>query len=431
MNNKLLLGIAREIITPEIGGNLYGYNPNIYSESVNDDLTATAFAFSQNEKTAIMISITVCGVANYLQEEIRKEINEKTGVPFGNIILAATHTHSAPNTSGGFGWGEIDIEYVNGIFRPAIVKVGVDAFNNLQPVTVASAVGKSYVGINRRELNENNDIVLGQNPWGPFNPDMTVISFKNEEDAVVGNIISYGCHGTSAGLNHEVTRDWPGYMTDAVETVSGGITAFFNGPEGDVGPRLSNGKTIGNIKLTAELGAIAASDALKIYNSLPEYADVDFDVFDGQLNLPLLPKVSLEEAEKWIAEYEGKDTWPLAKRRLLHYKEVKKAILNGDNDNEYRPVPQSLIKLGNVVFASCPYELFSEINLRIQKEVKDYNVIVLSNANGIGGYFPTQSELCRLGYEILMFFIDDIQCYTDDADYQFIKETIKNIEKIK
>lgn len=429
--SQLKLGISREDITPEIGGNLYGYNPDIYSESIHDNLTATAFTFGDSDKKAIMVSVTVCGIENDLQLRIRNEISKQTGVPVGNIILAATHTHSAPNTSGGVGWGTIDSDYSEHRFFDALVKAAVDSTGNMVPVKVASAVGKSYVGINRRELNENNAIILGQNPWGPFNPDMTVVSFKNYNDEVIANIVSYGCHGTSAGLNHEITRDWPGIMTDAVESVSGGITAFFNGPEGDVGPRLSNGKTIGNIKLTEELGAIAAADALKIYNSLPEYKEVDFDVFDGLINLPLLPKISLEETEKWIAEYEGKDTWPLAKRRLVYYKDVKKAILSGESDKEYRPIPQSLVKIGNVVFASCPYELFSEINLRIQKEVKDYNVIVLSNANGIGGYFPTESELCRLGYEILMFLIDDIQCYTNDVDYHFMKETIKNIENIK
>lgn len=429
--SSLLLGISREDITPEIGGNLYGYNPNIYSESVHDNLNVTAFAFGNSEKKAILISVTVCAVNDDLQYRLRSEISKQTGVPVGNIIISATHTHSGPNTTGGTGWGDIDNEYIDNIFFDALVNAAVDSTKNMIPVLVSTAVGKSYVGMNRRELNDKNAVELGQNPWGPFNPDMTVISFKNLDGEIVGNIISYGCHGTSAGLNHEITRDWSGIMTDAVEAVSGGITAFFNGPEGDVGPRLSNGKTIGDIKLTEELGAIAAADALKIYNALPEYKDVDFDAFDGQLNLPLLPKIPLEEAEKWIAEYEGKDTWPLAKKRLAHYKEVKQAIVDGIKDEEYRVIPQSLIRIGDVVFASCPYELFSEINLRIQKEVENYNVIVLSNANGCGGYFPTESELCRLGYEILMFLINGIQCYTDDADYQFVKETIKNIQNLK
>ncbi len=50
-------------------------------------------------------------------------------------------------------------------------------------------------------------------------------------------------------------------MTDAVEKESGAITAFFNGPEGDVGPRLSNGRTVGDLRHVHELGKMAAKDA--------------------------------------------------------------------------------------------------------------------------------------------------------------------------
>ena len=43
---------------------------------------------------------------------------------------------------------------------------------------------------------------------GAFDPTMTVIRFVSE-DGPVANIIHYGAHATSAGLNYEVTRDWP------------------------------------------------------------------------------------------------------------------------------------------------------------------------------------------------------------------------------
>ena len=65
-----------------------------------------------------------------------------------------------------------------------------------------------------------------------------------------------------------ITREWSGVMTDAVEKDSGAITAFFNGPEGDVGPRLSNGRTVGDLSHVHELGKMAAKDALKLYSKL-------------------------------------------------------------------------------------------------------------------------------------------------------------------
>ena len=53
---QLLLGVSREIITPEIGGQMYGYRPDIFSESVADDLTVTAFYFRQGDTVCLMIA---------------------------------------------------------------------------------------------------------------------------------------------------------------------------------------------------------------------------------------------------------------------------------------------------------------------------------------------------------------------------------------
>ena len=55
MEEKLLLGVGRKIITPEIGTCLYGYRPGLESKSVNDDLTSTAFYFKQGNKCALLV----------------------------------------------------------------------------------------------------------------------------------------------------------------------------------------------------------------------------------------------------------------------------------------------------------------------------------------------------------------------------------------
>ena len=45
MTEKLFVGVSRKDITPEVGCQLFGYRPDLYSDGVNDNLTATAFAF--------------------------------------------------------------------------------------------------------------------------------------------------------------------------------------------------------------------------------------------------------------------------------------------------------------------------------------------------------------------------------------------------
>ena len=74
--DKLLLGVAREIITPEIGCQLYGYAPDVFSTTVEDDLTATAFYFKQGETEILMVSIEVCLINTELTNEILEKISQ-------------------------------------------------------------------------------------------------------------------------------------------------------------------------------------------------------------------------------------------------------------------------------------------------------------------------------------------------------------------
>ena len=72
-------------------------------------------------------------------------------------------------------------------------------------------------------------------------------------------------------------------------------------------------------------------------------------------------------------------------------------------------------------------KLFSEIGMRIDAAVEGLKVLSLSNTNGSEGYFPTQDQLCRGGYEIGMFLRNGIQPFADDADFHIVKETLRNL----
>lgn len=426
---KLYLGVAREIITPEIGGRLYGYGPDVFSESVADDLTVTAFYFKQGEIETLMLSATVCLINTKLSENILSLISEKLNIPKENCILSATHTHSGPNTAGVEGWGDIDKKYCDEIFIPGILSAAKKAINNIKVVKMGVATGESFVGVNRRELNEKNDIVLGQNLWGCYNPLMTVISFEDEENNIVANMIHYGAHGTASGRNHEITRDWSGVMIDALEKHSGALTAFFNGPEGDVGPRLSNGETVGNISFMRELGEIAAKDATRVFGKISDYNDVNISVSTQNLLIPLKKRMPLKEAEEMLNEYKNQ-TENCGAMMKSHFEEVIASYESGFTDKPTVEVKQTLIAIGDIVFASFPYELFSEIGMRINKLVKSKSILSLSNSNGSEGYYITRDVACRGGYEVNMFLYAHVQQFHDDADFYIMKETVNHIKNL-
>lgn len=431
MSNKLMLGVSRRDITPEIGGNLMGYNPNIYSEKVNDNLTATAFVFEYGKTKAAMVSITLCVIGGDICDTLRKQISDTCGIPFENILLSAIHTHSGPITAQMSGWGDLDVKYCDEIFMPGVIEAVKEANANLAQVEMGFSTGNSYVGCNRRELDENNEVVLGQNTWAPFNPKMTVISFRNSDKEVVANMIHYGCHATAAGSNHEVSRDWPGVMTDRLEAESGAITAFFPGPEGDVGPRLSNGRTTGkgDIKYVMEIGAVAGYDAVNIYNQITQYSNAPLCCAERKLQLKLSQRVPYEYAKEQYERVKNETINHLGQERE-YFEKVIKSYENGYQEKEYQEVQQIAIKIGDIAFIGFEYELFSEIGMRIDKMSSIGHVLSLACTNGTAGYFPTEDQLCRGGYEVKMFKTRNLQPFAQNADFNLITESLKNLEQL-
>ena len=432
MKDKLYFGAAERKITPEIGCQLYGYSPDVMSHSVNDDLTATAFYFRQGETVAVMISATVCLIQTELSDRILSEIEARFGIPRANCLLHATHTHSGPNVCGTFGWGEIDAAYRDGVFIPAILDAVAEAMSHPVPVRMRVTSGESLVGINRREIAVNNHVKLGQNPWGTFNPQMTVISFADEAGGVVANLVHYGCHGTASGKNHEISRDWAGVMTDVLGEVSGACTAFWNGPEGDVGPRLTNGKTVGekHVRYAMELGAVAAQDAVRIYRQPAGYHDASLHVSTAVLDVPLGARMALEQAREMYAQFKDY-TVNIDGKRGHYYRSVIESYEAGYEEQATRPIPQTVIRLGDVAIVSFPYELFSEVGMRIARASDIPYVLSLSNTNGSEGYFVTEDQICRGGYEVEVHRTGYIQPYADNADHQLVVQTLAHLKRMQ
>lgn len=429
---ELKLGVAREYISPKVGGHIFGYNMYTYSTAIHDALEITAFAFSYGETKAVMINATICVVCVKFCDEIRKEIAQKTGIPYENITISATHTHTGPSLADSADGWYSDEEYYKEIFYPAAISASLKAVENIEPVKVAFGSGKSLAGINRRKLTLQNKAKLGQNPWAPFNPEMNLISFKNNFGIVVANIVSYSAHATAAGGSYtEISRDWPGVMTDALEQASGGLTAFFNTTMGDTGPRLSTGGTGGHgICHVEEIGNIAAKDALSIYDNLSDYEDSGFSLYSGIINIPVKPRLSYEEVCEYLDSAQNSDGH-LDSYICNFYQKVKESYESGYVEKEYKEIPQTIVRIGNVAFAPFPFEMFTEIGLRIDEAVEDLKVITLSYTNGQLLYFPTEDQLCRGGHEVNLFKYSNVQQYADNADFYAVTQTLENIEKLE
>ena len=419
--DKLRIGTAREIITPELGGLIAGYGSNEPSRFVNDDLTVTAIAIEQGKHKVLLMSAAVCLINNDLIAKLRMLCGEAAGIPAANVIIAPSHTHSGPVMTS---------EYVDTIFIPKCVAVTVAAVKEMKPVTMGIATTQSLVGINRRQVRPNGTVILGQNPWGPYDSEMTVISFKGEDGKTVANIVHATAHPTAVGIRPIISRDWPGVMIDRLENESGAMTLFFNGAKGDIAPRMSNGLSTGTgISDAIEVGSLAGLDAVRAYKDIRVFRDETLSVVTGEVKLPHAPIMSLEDAESALAELDASPPgrWTGGLRRNLTG--VIELHAKGETGESFFVYDQTLVRIGPVVFVPMPFEVSAEVSLRLRAYSKYGYTLVLGSANGSNSYLPTREQISIGGYEIDRFRAIGPKQLTDDADTHIINQNLVLMEK--
>ncbi len=427
----LKVGAAQAVITPKVGCQLFGYTYDTFSESVNDDLTATAIAFIDGEKKILAVSATVCEISTDFALEVREKVAEAIGFDFSDIMLSATHTHSGPVTATMEGWGVVDRDYADNIFIPNIIKAAVEAVENVKSAKVGVSVVQSQVGVNRRQLNRENFVDFGQNPWGLYDPNMTFIAIKDEDGKGIVNIIHYGAHCTAAGRNHEISRDWAGVMLDCVDRETNTITAFFNGAEGDVGPRISNGLTTGDLRYVRELGGVAAIDAMRAYRAIKEYRPMELKIAKDKVSLPYKKPFALDDAKAVLAKYPEKPAHNLERMQYVTMEQIIDYYNSGKEFPSHKEFDQTVFAIGDIVFVPFPFEFFSEISLRLREYSKYQYTLGIGCTNGVNAYLPSQTELCRGGYEVAMFLYNGVTSLADDSDINIINENLRIMEKLK
>ena len=419
MKKQFKIGVDTQIITPPLGTHLFGYVARRPATSVHDDLRVSAIAIEQGELRAIMISADIIGVSLDIVNTVRDSVFNATGIPKENISMFTTHTHSGPGT-GDFGaWGNADSTYISDILIPKTIEAAINAASDMKEALIGIGTTESTVGINRREIAEDGTILLGQNPFGVFDKTMTVMAFKGLDGKPIANLIHYTCHGTASGRALAISRDWPGQMVDRMENETGAITLFFNGAIGDAGPRLSNNRTVGDddynvenelpdedLSYLEEVSSLAAIDAMRAYRTIKDYRDVSFDMIKGVVHLPYIAPPTYDEAKEQYNNLHLNVNWH-AGVQSLKVQKIEKILKMYENNEEFETsteFDQTMFVFNSVVFVPFPFEMFSEIAIRLKQHSPFEHTLSVSNANFCYAYLPTHSQLSSGGYEVDSFY---------------------------
>jgi hypothetical protein len=394
------VGIAVDKITPPVGCDLTGYvgrpGPAL---SVHDDLYAKALILDDGQTRVGILTLDLLGLTSDQARRIRALAESDAGLAPGNLLIVCSHTHAGPAVQFLRRCGTPDPEYIDWMIEKA-AEVVAQASERLSPEQVYFTRAQSDLGKYRRGYLRR----LGEGRDEPFDHEVgaILIGSKPAWKAVIYN---YGCHGVVLGLlNREISADWIGTASRAIESATGATAFFLQGCCGDINPRQQGG-----FDIVEQLGGSLGSNVVAaLDDSVP--VDGPLAIASEMVDLPVLPPMSVEDLEKIAAEESGLADDARATGRVdkdievsahLAMKMWAEELIDHIRRGDIKPsvtVEVQAIRIGDVRIAALPGEAFTDIGKRLK--VEGDKTIVAGYANGNIGYIPTAEAYSEGGYEV-------------------------------
>lgn len=488
MDNAIKIGWSRTDITPGGPCMVAGQLRNRLATQVIDRLFASVLALECGGKKAVMISIDTASVRMQLLDEIRKRITDATGVPGDAVMASATHTHTAPqygpvapesewNNLSGFRGNcgiivedirkehpdFVDSEQYFDFLVEKISSAAIEAWNSRKYGKIAYGCGTAVVGENRRLTMRDRGGVMYA-----LEDDPALLNAEGHVDHTVNVMTTYTGDGKLTGMVINVAC--PSQVSEALSIVS---SDYWNEVRAEVASRLGDDifvlpqcSAAGDISPHKLLGR-RADERMMLLRGQQKKALTDWSwagrVYDLEYGIArrreiarriavaledVLPVIADTASGEVIMEKEFR-MLSLAPR-LITEEEYRTALADVENlqqkiGNEYSPVvlwhkrvieryknpPSSVdvelhtLRLGDIVFATNPFELYLDYGDRIKGGSKAIQTFLIQLSAGAGTYLPS-ARSGNKGYGS----VPASSIVTSDGGDTLVLETVKSINQL-
>jgi hypothetical protein len=256
-------------------------------------------------------------------------------------------------------------------------------------------VGQAHFARNRRRPWDG----MGEPP-GPVDPDVTVLRVDDADGQVLAVLFHYAAHAVVLGSeNRALSADFPGAAIAAWERLHPGATALFvNGCFGNINPLQHGG-----FDLVEEYGRQLAEAVETTSAGIVTSGDATLAVRSVEVEVPLRPFPTVEEAERQVAEAEARiraaspPLTPVQQQIAMMYPREARH-LSRRPPGPRRTEVQAL-RVGDAAFVGLPGEAFVELGLDLKARNPFAATAVVGLANDELGYLPTQAGFAEGGYE--------------------------------
>jgi neutral ceramidase len=392
-------GAARVDITPS-----QGELPK-NSVGILDRLYARAIVVDSGTSSAALITIDAGGVPTPLWETVTHRIESELKIPVANILLTATHTHSAG--------GPRAADYAQKIVESVRL-----AKQRLTPARIGYGTGVSYINVNRQIVDPKTGRWWeGPNYDGPSDKTVAVIKFEAASGEPIAVYYNYAVHAVLAGQLDQVSADIPGAASRYVEESYDDriVAAWSSGAAGDQNPIY--------YQQTYDLREIRIRDYAKrgvdISNAMPpggEGLDRKNPTVARLMNQQRQMVASMGQflGEEVLHVMRGIDRMDAA--TLVHGSFTTISCPGRERTNDgragfegtYKDGPPvdirlGLLRLGDVMIGAVNAEVFNPIALRLKREspYKATMMATLTNGAARSGYIPDDESFGKYTFEVL------------------------------
>lgn len=453
--HKLYVGWSTKSITPDKPVALSGQFHTRISRTILDPVTCTALAIETRDgnksiETAIMVSCDLVSIRENLYKEVI-DLLKKDLPDFDSrkLVLNATHTHTGPVMSEDSYIIPDDVmqptEYVK-FAAVQIVSAAVEAWNNRNPAGMSWGLGQAVVGHNRRAVyfdpvpsgfGEGTTVMYGGTDRTDFSHiegyedhGLELMFFWDRHKKLTGMVINIATPSQETEHLEQLSADF--WYEVRVELQNRYGKDVFILPQvaaaGDISPHLMWRKKAENemlkrkgITRRQEIGRRIANAIDEVFPYVQDNIKYEafFSHIHDEISLPIR-KVSKEEAqrsEQLAIDDPDKGAWH---RRIIDR-------YNKQDENPYYPVKVNVLRLGDVVFATNPFELFLDFGLRIKARNDAVLTFIVQLANGGGTYLPTTKAEVGGGYSAIV----QSNSVGSEGGQVLVEKTLEMINKTK
>jgi hypothetical protein len=393
------------------------------AECAHDPLHARALVLADGTTTLAMVVVDNLGVAREVCDEAKALAAQACGIAPSNVLVCATHTHTAPPSNSTNGPAAA-VAYRK-ILVAGIAEAIIRAHGALQPAAVGAAAHplpeevfnrrwylkpgqmplNPYGKLDAVKMNPDTSPAVLDHPAGPTDPDITVLDVLDAHRHPLALFANYSLHYVGGMPHAAVSADYYGEFARLMPSRVHGDTNFVammsNGTSGDInnipfGVTRPPREPFEQIRLVA---AKAADAAWLARASITNHnKSVRLGMVQRELTLryrrPTAEQLAAAKAVVAVKDKAAREQLPRLAENYAH-----STIAAAERTADTLTVQLQALRIGDLAVCAIPFETFAEIGLDLKKRSPFPHTMVIGLANARHGYLPTPAQHKLGGYE--------------------------------